>query len=110
MIEVKFWNVADECIEVNRVYTATCTDEVMAEIYIQEYGRDALYRGADFVTMSNEKGVIREFDIMFDDDYNVILDEYTYDDYDDDYIDNMYCDNTGFCSGYTCPNYWKCKG
>lgn len=109
MIEVKFWDFADECIKVNDVYTATCADEVMAEIYIQEYGKQALYRGATFVTMSNEKGVIREFDIMFDDDYNVILDEYTYDDYDD-YTGNMSCDSTGFCSGYACPNFSKCKG
>lgn len=23
---------------------------------------------------------------------------------------NMHCDNTGYCSGISCPNYMKCRG
>ena len=33
------------------------------------------------------------------------------DDYDieDDYRSNMPCDNTGFCSGYDCKQYYECN-
>lgn len=40
--------------------------------------------------------------------------EYWEEDYygsaNDDYSSNMPCDNTGFCSGSTCPDFIKCKG
>lgn len=27
---------------------------------------------------------------------------------DDGYSSNMYCDNSGYCGGTSCPNYYKC--
>lgn len=30
------------------------------------------------------------------------------DDFDDDYNSNMFCDNSGYCSGSSCPNFFKC--
>lgn len=35
--------------------------------------------------------------------------EYYDNDYDD-YDSNMYCDNTGYCCGSSCPNFVNCKG
>jgi len=29
---------------------------------------------------------------------------------DEEYSENMPCDNSGYCIGYSCSNYAKCKG
>lgn len=29
---------------------------------------------------------------------------------DEDYSSNMPCDNSGFCAGSSCPNFFKCQG
>lgn len=26
------------------------------------------------------------------------------------FAENMFCDNTGYCCGTSCRNYWKCQG
>lgn len=26
------------------------------------------------------------------------------------FAENMFCDNTGFCCGASCKNYYKCQG
>lgn len=33
-----------------------------------------------------------------------------YYDYEEEYSQNMPCDNTGYCAGTSCPQYFKCKG
>lgn len=30
--------------------------------------------------------------------------------FEDDYNSNLFCDDTGFCSGSSCPNFYKCHG
>ena len=30
--------------------------------------------------------------------------------FDDGYADNMPCDNSGYCAGTGCSNFFKCKG
>lgn len=30
--------------------------------------------------------------------------------YADDFPGNMPCDNTGFCAGTSCPQFFKCQG
>jgi hypothetical protein len=29
---------------------------------------------------------------------------------DEEYAENMPCDNSGYCIGFSCSNYAKCKG
>ena len=35
-------------------------------------------------------------------------DAYTEEDYEEDAAGNMFCDNSGYCAGTSCPQYWEC--
>ena len=37
-------------------------------------------------------------------------DDFTAEDIAAEYALNMPCDNTGFCAGHSCPNFFKCRG
>jgi hypothetical protein len=57
--------------------------------------------------MMFEEAIIYE-----DDEAEYEPNDFDYLEYDeeDDYASNMDCDTWGFCSGSSCPNYWKCGG
>lgn len=46
---------------------------------------------------------------MTEADFEQMADEEMWE-YEDDYSSNMPCDNTGFCAGSSCSQYYQCQG
>ena len=86
MVEVMFWNEAEEALKIG--------DE--SKFYF-ENDRDAI----NFIESVNIPDVVE-----------VSIDGILYDifeDVDDDYSKNAPCDNSGMCAGSRCPYFWQCQ-
>lgn len=106
MVDIRFWNSANECLKVNGLYIHTVPMAVV-ENCIEAVAKSALEKGANCITVDDIHGQYRVFD-LYEKDNEVYCDEY--ETIEDDYESNMYCDNTGLCNGYHCPYYNECKG
>lgn len=106
MVDIRFWNSANECLKVNGLYIHTVPMAVV-ENCIEAIAKSALEKGANCITVDDINGQYRIFD-LYEKDNEICCDEY--ETIEDDYESNMYCDNTGFCCGYHCSYYNKCQG
>ncbi|MBQ2173699.1 MAG: hypothetical protein II453_01105 [Alphaproteobacteria bacterium] len=109
MVEIKFWNIADECIQVNGLYIHR-VNEKATQIYIQAIGREAIEDGATSVTIDTDDEM-KDFYIDIDEKGHIHLELNFVDTYitiEDDYASNMHCDTYGTCGGRSCPQYMAC--
>ena len=65
---------------------------------------DALVEGYD------EDDALETFSMIYDGAFEIVAVEEDVEDDTiyEDYSDNMFCDNSGYCAGTSCPQYWKC--
>ena len=104
MKEIRFWDEADECVEVNGLYIHPVDDSVV-DIYLQSVLPEAIRKGALYVMIDFAEYDINDYFLNHDD-----TEEDEYETVDDDYTGNMHCDTYGVCGGWSCPNYKACKG
>ena len=62
MKTIQFWNVADECIEVNGAYKVDLPENTV-EFYIHAVASDAVKKGAICVSVSDDRGNWEEYDL-----------------------------------------------
>ena len=104
MVDIRFWNNANECLNVNGLYAHTVPESVV-DMCIEAAAKSALEKGATSITVDDENGNYRFFD-LYEKDNEIFCDEY--ETIEDDYSSNMHCDTYGVCGGTGCPNYFKC--
>ena len=89
---------------IKKVYTIIYTDysspdclgEVLVEGYNEEDAKETFF-------LAHDVG-IDILDIIEESED----DAYTEEDYEEDAEGNMFCDNSGYCAGTSCPQYWEC--
>lgn len=111
MVNIRFWDSADECIMVNGLYSHKVAESI-AEICIQAVLPTAIECGAVSVTIDNDV-YMKDYSICTDENGNIYTEINFVDEYEtveDDYESNMYCDSYGVCGGNTCPQYRDCFG
>lgn len=50
----------------------------------------------------DDKTILEEMESRIESDFDKEIEE--------GFKENMFCDNTGFCCGSSCKNYYKCQG
>lgn len=74
------------------------------------YKVEAVTVGDDMVD-PDEMGYILSMNYDFTTDDPVFNEVYAYAlTLEDEYASNMPCDNSGYCAGTSCPNFWNCQG
>ena len=68
----------------------------MSKEYLKEICLNAIYVADDDKTILNE--IVDRMEADFDEEIEA------------GFRDNNFCDNTGFCGGMSCKNYFNCKG
>ena len=86
MVEVMFWNEAGEALRIGEE----------SKFYF-ENDRDAI----DFIESVNIPDAV---EVSIDGILYKILEEV-----DDGYSKNAPCDNSGMCTGSSCPYFWNCQ-
>ena len=104
MVDIRFWDKANECLKVNGLYIHTVPENVV-ENCIEAIAKSALEKGANTVTVDDINGQYRMFD-LYEKDNEIFCDEY--ETIEDDYASNMHCDTYGVCGGWSCPQYKAC--
>jgi hypothetical protein len=106
-LEVRFYNNKNENMEVFGLSIWEVKEDFLNSV-IDFIGKCAMSMGAVDVSID---------DTLYEMNYDVESDEiileqyYIYDDVDDleqGYESNCFCDNTGFCGGWSCPQYKTC--
>ena len=102
-IDIDDNSLADDVLEYSDFYKAYIVIKKALELEhnLQNYLKIAEYmqKEIDEKTKDYHKEIDNRENLftIFDDDF-------------DDYSKNMSCDNTGFCSGPSCPQFFQCKG
>lgn len=91
-------------MEIKKVYTILYVDpsspdflgEALTEGCNEEDARETFFLAHD--------EAIEILDIIEESEDDADYEE----DYEEDAMGNMFCDNSGYCSGTSCPQYWEC--